>query len=48
MAIVKANYVRRGKEAKARAKATIRYILSLPRRNGRVAKFDLSQPGGDG
>src|SRR5512144_2825583 len=34
MAIVKANYVRRGRGEKARAKATIRYMMHRPGREG--------------
>jgi ribosomal protein L37AE/L43A len=34
MAVIKANYVRRDRKAKARAKATIRYIQSRPGKDG--------------
>ena len=34
MAVVKANYVKRGKEERARAKATIRYIQHRRDREG--------------
>src|SRR5690349_7756800 len=34
MAVVKANYVKRGRGAPARAKATVRYIMHRPGREG--------------
>jgi hypothetical protein len=41
MAVVKANFVKRGKEEKGRAKATIRYILHRHDRDGNRVTRDL-------
>jgi hypothetical protein len=41
MAVIKANFVRRGRRAKAKAKATVAYIQSRPGKDGEQLKREL-------